>query len=296
MADYIVRATAYNDNVLAFSALARDTVQTAKEIHNLTPTACAALGRSLIAVAMMRVMMKGEKDKVTLVIKGDGPIGSIVAVSNFPGIVKGYVANPLVDLPLREKGKLDVGRAVGKNGYVTVIKDIGLKEPYIGTVEIQTGEIGDDIAYYFYTSEQIPSAVGLGVLVGTDGNILTAGGFILQLLPDVKEEVVVKLEKSIARINSVTDLLKQGKTPEDILTYIFEEEEVKFLEKIPLKYECDCSQERFESAILALGKEEIRKLIQEEEGIETVCHFCGKKYFITKKRLEELLEEAENPH
>lgn len=294
MGDYIVKATAYEGNVLAFAALSKDTVNRAKEIHSLTPTACAALGRSLTAVAMMRTMMKGEKDKVTLVIKGDGPIGSIVVVSNFPGIVKGYVGNPFVDLPLSEKGKLDVGRAVGKKGYVTVIKDIGLKEPYIGTVEIQTGEIGDDIAYYFYTSEQIPSAVGLGVLVGKEGDVLTAGGFILQLLPDVKEEVILKLEKAIGQITSVTDLLRQGKTPEDILTSIFEEEEVKFLEKIPLKYECDCSQERFESAILALGKEEIQKLIKEEQGIETVCHFCGKKYFITRERLEELLKEAEN--
>ncbi|WP_046159920.1 Hsp33 family molecular chaperone HslO, partial [Caldanaerobacter subterraneus] len=268
MGDYIVKATAYEDNVLAFAALSKDTVNRAKEIHSLTPTACAALGRSLTAVAMMRTMMKGEKDKVTLVIKGDGPIGSIVVVSNFPGIVKGYVGNPFVDLPLSKKGKLDVGRAVGKKGYVTVIKDIGLKEPYIGTVEIQTGEIGDDIAYYFYTSEQIPSAVGVGVLVGKEGDVLTAGGFILQLLPDVKEEVILKLEKAIGQITSVTDLLRQGKTPEDILTSIFEEEEVKFLEKIPLKYECDCSQERFESAILALGKEEIQKLIKEEQGIE----------------------------
>ncbi|UZQ82131.1 Hsp33 family molecular chaperone HslO [Thermoanaerobacter sp. RKWS2] len=293
MSDYIVRATAYNNKILAIAAFSTQTTQKAKEIHNLTPTTCAALGRALTAVAMMRVMMKGEKDKVTLVIKGDGPIGNIVAVSNYPGIVKGYVGNPTVDLPLSEKGKLDVGKAVGKNGYVTVIKDIGLKEPYIGTVELQTGEIGEDIAYYFYASEQVPSAVGVGVLVGKEGNVLASGGFIIQLLPNVEEEVVAKLEEALRNISSVTELLRNGYLPEDILNHILGEMGLNILERVDLKYECDCSQERFETAIIALGKEEIEKLISEGQFVEAVCHFCGKKYLIEESRLKELLRIAE---
>ncbi|EGD51819.1 Hsp33 protein [Thermoanaerobacter ethanolicus JW 200] len=293
MSDYIVRATAYNNKILAIAAFSTQTTQKAKEIHNLTPTTCAALGRALTAVAMMRVMMKDEKDKVTLVIKGDGPIGNIVAVSNYPGIVKGYVGNPTVDLPLSEKGKLDVGKAVGKNGYVTVIKDIGLKEPYIGTVELQTGEIGEDIAYYFYASEQVPSAVGVGVLVGKEGNVLASGGFIIQLLPNVEEEVVAKLEEALRNISSVTELLRNGYLPEDILNHILGEMGLNILERVDLKYECDCSQERFETAIIALGKEEIEKLISEGQFVEAVCHFCGKKYLIEESRLKELLRIAE---
>jgi len=293
MRDYIVRATAYNNKILAIAAFSTQTAQKAKEIHNLTPTTCAALGRALTAVAMMRVMMKGEKDKVTLVIKGDGPIGNIVVVSNYPGIVKGYVGNPTVDLPLSEKGKLDVGKAVGKNGYVTVIKDIGLKEPYVGTVKLQTGEIGEDIAYYFYASEQIPSAVGVGVLVGKEGNVLAAGGFIIQLLPDIEEEVVAKLEEKLKNISSVTELLMEGHLPEDILNIILGELGFDILERTDLKYECDCSQERFETAIIALGKDEINKLIAEGQSVEMVCHFCGKKYIIEESRLKELLRIAE---
>jgi len=293
MSDYIVRATAYNNKILAITAFSTQTVQKAKEIHDLTPTTCAALGRTLTAVAMMRVMMKGEKDKVTLVIKGDGPIGNIIAVSNYPGIVKGYVGNPKVDLPLSEKGKLDVGKAVGKNGYVTVIKDIGLKEPYIGTVELQTGEIGEDIAYYFYASEQVPSAVGVGVLVGKEGNVLASGGFIIQLLPNVEKEVVAKLEEVLRNISSVTELLRNGYLPEDILKHILGEMGLNILERVDLRYECDCSQERFETAIIALGKEEIEKLISEGQSVEAVCHFCGKKYLIEESRLKELLRIAE---
>ncbi|SHE83032.1 molecular chaperone Hsp33 [Thermoanaerobacter uzonensis DSM 18761] len=293
MNDYIVRATAYNNKILAIAAFSTQTVQKAKEIHDLTPTTCAALGRTLTAVAMMRVMMKGEKDKVTLVIKGDGPIGNIIAVSNYPGIAKGYVGNPKVDLPLSEKGKLDVGKAVGKNGYATVIKDIGLKEPYIGTVELQTGEIGEDIAYYFYASEQVPSAVGVGVLVGKEGNVLASGGFIIQLLPNVEKEVVAKLEEVLRNISSVTELLRNGYLPEDILNHILGEMGLNILERVDLKYECDCSQERFETAIIALGKEEIEKLISEGQSVEAVCHFCGKKYLIEESRLKELLRIAE---
>ncbi|MGI1690973.1 Hsp33 family molecular chaperone HslO [Thermoanaerobacter uzonensis] len=293
MSDYIVRATAYNNKILAIAAFSTQTVQKAKEIHNLTPTTCAALGRTLTSVAMMRVMMKGEKDKVTLVIKGDGPIGNIVAVSNYPGIVKGYVGNPKVDLPLSEKGKLDVGKAVGKNGYVTVIKDIGLKEPYIGTVELQTGEIGEDIAYYFYASEQVPSAVGVGVLVGKEGNVLASGGFIIELLPNIEEKIVAKLEEALRNISSVTELLRNGYLPEDILNHILGGMGLNILERVDLRYECDCSQERFETAIIALGKEEIEKLISEGQSVEAVCHFCGKKYLIEESRLKELLRIAE---
>ncbi|KHO62876.1 heat shock protein Hsp33 [Thermoanaerobacter sp. YS13] len=293
MSDYIVRATAYNNKILAITAFSTQTVQKAKEIHDLTPTTCAALGRTLTAVAMMRVMMKGEKDKVTLVIKGDGPIGNIIAVSNYPGIVKGYVGNPKVDLPLSEKGKLDVGKAVGKNGYVTVIKDIGLKEPYIGTVELQTGKIGEDIAYYFYASEQVPSAVGVGVLVGKEGNVLASGGFIIELLPNIEEKIVAKLEEALRNISSVTELLRNGYLPEDILNHILGGMGLNILERVDLRYECDCSQERFETAIIALGKEEIEKLISEGQSVEAVCHFCGKKYLIEESRLKELLRIAE---
>lgn len=289
MSDYIIRATAYNNKILAFAVLSTETVERARNIHSLTPTCCAALGRSITAASMMGMMMKGKEDTLTLTIKGDGPIGKIVVVANNKGKVKGYVENPGVDLPLNKNGKLDVGGAVGKNGFVTVIKDIGLKEPYIGQVEIQTGEIAEDITYYFTVSEQVPSAVGLGVLVGTNGQVLASGGFIIQLMPDVDDAAIEKIEAVIKNMPYTTDLIKDGYLPEDILKYILKDFDLCITEKMDLKFECDCSKERFERAIISLGEEEIQRFIEEKEPVEIICHFCGKKYLIYEDELRELL-------
>lgn len=289
MSDYIVRATTYNNQILAFAALSTETVERARNIHSLTPTCCAALGRSITAASMMGMIMKGNEDTLTLNINGGGPIGKIVVVANNKGRVKGYVDNPSVDLPLNKNGKLDVGGAVGKNGFVTVIKDIGLKEPYVGQVEIQTGEIAEDITYYFTASEQIPSAVGLGVLVGSSGQVLASGGFIIQLMPDVDDASIEKIENAIKNMPYTTELLKEGYLPEDILKYILKDFDIHITAKTDLKFECDCSKERFERAIISLGKEEIQRLIEEKEPVEVVCHFCRKKYLISEDELKELL-------
>ncbi|MGB9680360.1 MAG: Hsp33 family molecular chaperone HslO [Thermoanaerobacteraceae bacterium] len=292
MQDYIVRATANDNKILAFAVLSTDTVETARQIHNLSPASCAALGRSLSATSMMRMMMKDKNDKLTLVIKGDGPIGGVVAVSNYPGQVKGYVDNPAVDLPLNDKGKIDVSRAIGEKGYVRVIKDIGLKEPYIGQVELKTGEVADDITYYFTLSEQIPSSVGLGVLIDKDMHVLASGGFIIQLMPDFDIDNVAVLENKIKKVNSITDLLRSGYTPENILELLLDGFNVKFTDITPLKFECDCSKERFEKAIISLGEEEIKTLINENKPVEVICHFCRKKYLINEDELKELLRLA----
>lgn len=293
MGDYIVRATAYENQILAFAALSKETVEKIKNMHSLTPTCTAALGRSITAASMMGIMQKGGEDTLTLTINGGGPIGKIIVVANNKGIVKGYVDNPGVDLPLNEKGKLDVGGAVGKNGFVTVIKDIGLKEPYIGQVEIQTGEIAEDITYYFSVSEQVPSAVGLGVLVDTNGQVLSSGGFIIQLMPDVDEIAIEKIEAALKSMPYTTELLKDGYSPEDILKYILKDFELNIIEKIDLKFKCNCSKERFERAIVSLGKKEIQRFIKEKEPVEAVCHFCGKRYLIHEDELKELLSIIE---
>ena len=270
----------------------RETVEEARKFHNLSPLASAALGRTLAAGHLMGAMLKSENATVTIQIKGDGEAGMIIAVANACGEVKGYISNPAVDLPLNRAGKLDVGRAVGKNGYLSVIRDLKMKEPYIGQVPLQTGEIGDDMAFYFAQSEQIPGAVGLGVLVDRDLSIAEAGGFIVQVMPDCDELSLKRLEKAVGNINSVTDMLKSGKSNEELIREIMNGFEVDILEEQEVKYKCDCSRERMKRAIISLGNKEIRDMIDEQGEAETVCRFCDKKYLFTKEDLEDMLKSA----
>ncbi|SEF71039.1 molecular chaperone Hsp33 [Caloramator fervidus] len=287
---YILRATAANGDVRLFAAITTDMVEEARKIHNLSPTASAALGRFITAASMMGVMLKGDKDTLTLTMNGGGPLGNLVAVSNSKGNVKAYVSNPHVDLPLNEKGKLDVGTAVGKQGFLNVIKDLGLKEPYVGQVPIRTGEIGDDIAYYFTVSEQIPSAVALGVLVDTDISIKAAGGLIIQMMPGANELLADVITFRLQEIPPLSQLIAEGKTAEDILNLLFDDMDLKIHERIECRYECDCSRERVERALIALGKEELKKLYEEEDKVEIQCHFCNNKYVFEKEEIKNMIE------
>ena len=291
MEDYIVRGTAADGYIRAFAAYTKNTVQTAKDYHNTSPVATAALGRMLTAAAMMGTMLKGEKDIVTLQIRSLGPLKGIVATSDSKARVKGYVFNPDADVPVKYPGKLDVGGAVGE-GYLSVTKDIGLKEPYCGRIQLVSGEIGDDITYYFSASEQTPSSVGLGVLVDTDLTVKQAGGFIIQLMPGASDEIIDKLEKRLSEIPYVTNMLDEGHTPEDILNIILEGMDLKISEKIPVSYYCNCSRERVEKALISIGKEELTKIIDEDKKAELKCHFCNKAYSFTEEELKALLAEA----
>ena len=250
MSDFIIRATAAGDTVRAFAIRSTDLTAEARELHHTFPVVTAALGRLLSAGAMMGSMMKGEDDKLTLQMKGDGPIAQMTVTADSHGNVKGFAANPSVDIPLKRAGKLDVGGAVGK-GFLTVIMDLGLKEPYNGQVEIQTGEIGDDLAYYFTVSEQTPSVVGLGVMVDTDSSVKHAGGFILQVMPDAAEETIAALEEKVAGADPVTTMMERGMTPEDILEYYLGDLGLKITEKLPVRYHCGCSKEKVAGEIIA---------------------------------------------
>lgn len=291
MGDYILRATAANDSIRAFAATTKDTVQKARELHDTMPVASAALGRLLTAGAMMGVMLKNEDDLVTLQIKGDGPLEGELVTADCKGRVKGYVFNPHVDIPPKSPEKLDVGGAVGK-GFLTVIKDLGLKEPYVGKTELISGEIAEDIAYYYATSEQVASAVALGVLVDKDTSIKEAGGFIIQLMPGVSEEIISKLEFRINTIPYITELLSMGDTPESILNLILGDMDLKIIDKIPTEYFCGCSRERVEKALLAIGEKDLQQLLEEDKKAELSCHFCNKVYNFDENDLKRLLDEA----
>ncbi len=274
-------------NFRLFVCESTELVEKARLAHNTTPVASAALGRLLTATAMMGSMMKGEKDVLTLQIKGDGPIGTITTTGKANGIVKGYVANPDVDVPLNKKGKLDVAGAVGA-GSLYVIKDLGLKEPYNGSVELVSGEIAEDLTYYFTASEQTPSSVGLGVLVDTDLSISVAGGFILQVMPSCTEEALTQLEKNIGSLSSVTDILKKDGLEGlvNILTNAFK---IEYLDEINPDFICDCSKEKVEKALITIGKKELEEISKEEDEIEMSCHFCNKKYYFSKTDLENII-------
>lgn len=289
--DYMIRATAADQQIRAFAATTRQTVEQARKYHNTSPVATAALGRLLSAGAMMGAMMKGEKDLLTIQVKGDGPIGSVTVTADSSGGVKGYAANPQVLLPANLAGKLDVGGAVGK-GTLRVIKDLGLKEPYTGQCELQTGEIGDDLTYYFAVSEQVPSSVGLGVLLNKENTVRQAGGFIIQLMPFTSEEVIRRLEEKLAGLHSVTALLDQGMTPEDMLNELLGEFGVEITDTVPVEYRCGCSRERIEKALISIGKKELQEMISEGKTIEVNCQFCGKSYSVTVEELQELLKRA----
>ncbi len=291
MNDYIVRATAGDGSIRAFAATTRGLVQKAREIHHTSPVASAALGRLLTAAAMMGSMLKGDKDLVTLQIRGDGPLQGIVVSGDCCGRVKGYAFNPNVELPDKYPGKLDVGGAIGA-GYLDVIKDIGMREPYAGRIELVTGEIAEDLTYYFAQSEQTPSAVGLGVLVETDTSVRRAGGFMIQLLPGADEGMVSRLEEKLRHVPYVTDLLDAGKTPEEILELLLGDMGLRILDRLPASFSCNCDRQRVEKALISIGREELEKIIEEDGKANLHCHFCAKEYDFTKSDLLCLLEEA----
>lgn len=291
MSDYIIRAAADDGSVRAFSCLTRDTVNEAFMHHQTSPVVTAALGRLLTASAMMGAMLKGEKDTVTLQLTGGGPAGRLLAVADSRSNVKGYAGNPRADLPLNAQGKLDVGGAVGTDGFLTVITDMGMKEPYIGKIPLVTGEVGDDLTKYFAVSEQVPSAVGLGVLVDTDCTVKTAGGFIIQVMPEASEEDIARLENNLKAVKSVTSLLDSGKTPEDILALLLEGFEYHITQRSETRYFCGCTRQRVERALISLGADELKKMIDEDGGAQLSCHFCSKKYDFGKQELEKLCTE-----
>lgn len=291
MNDYIIRATAANDQIRAFAAVTTEMVETAREHHNTSPVATAALGRLLTAGAMMGSMMKGEKDVLTLQIKAGGPLQGITVTADSQGNVKGYVGNPDVCIPANSKGKLDVAGAVAP-GFLTVIKDMGLKEPYSGQVMLQTCEIAEDLTYYFATSEQVPSAVGLGVLMNKNNTVRQAGGFIVQLMPFAEEEVISRLEQNVQKINSVTNLLEEGHTPESLLEKVLEGFDVQINEKMDTRFRCNCSKERVAKALISIGRKELNEMIQEGKPIEMNCHFCNTNYNFTVEELKEILRRC----
>lgn len=291
MNDYIIRATAANDQIRAFAAVTTEMVETAREHHNTSPVATAALGRLLTAGAMMGSMMKGEKDVLTLQIKAGGPLQGITVTADSQGNVKGYVGNPDVCIPANSQGKLDVAGAVGP-GFLTVIKDMGLKEPYSGQVMLQTCEIAEDLTYYFATSEQVPSAVGLGVLMNKNNTVRQAGGFIVQLMPFAEEEVISRLEQNVQKINSVTNLLEEGHTPESLLEKVLEGFDMQINEKMDTRFHCNCSKERVAKALISIGRKELNEMIQEGKPIEMNCHFCNTNYNFTVEELKEILRRC----
>lgn len=291
MKDYIVRATAADAQIRAFACTTRNMVETARRAHDTSPVVTAALGRLLTGGAMMGSMLKGEKDVLTLQIQGSGPIKGLTVTADSKANVKGYAINPLAMLPPNQKGKLDVGGAVG-TGILNVIKDLGLKEPYVGQTVLQTGEIADDLTYYFATSEQVPSSVGLGVLMEKDNTVKQAGGFIVQLMPFAEEWVIEKLERNLEKITSVTTLLEEGKTPEELLELLLEGMSMEISDKIPTAFSCNCSKERVAKAIISIGEKDIREMIEEGKEIEVNCHFCNRNYTYSVEELEGLLKLA----
>ncbi|WP_040953069.1 Hsp33 family molecular chaperone HslO [Gorillibacterium massiliense] len=287
MNDHLIRATALGGKVRAFAALTTGIVNELQRRHQASPVAIAALGRTVTAGAMMGAMLKGD-ERLTLQIKGDGPVGQIVVDANANGEVRGYVENPVVDLPLKPNGKLDVSAAVGE-GFLYVTKDLGLKEPYQGSTPIVSGEIADDFTYYFAKSEQTPSAVALGVLVDVDYKIKASGGFILQLLPGLDEEEIEEMERKLASLKPVTTLLDQGATLEEILSSVVEG--VQVLETMDLVFKCRCSQERVEQTLISLGKDELNAILEEDGQTEIVCHFCNEAYHFSEQEIKGLLDK-----
>ena len=287
MSDYIVRSTAANASVRAFAATTRDMAETARQAHNTSPIMTAALGRLLTAGAMMGAMQKGDADILTLKIECGGEAKGLTVTADSHGNVKGYAVNPNVMLPPNKLGKLDVGGALGP-GFLTVIKDLGLKEPYVGQTMLVTSEIGDDLTNYFLESEQIPSSVGLGVLMNKDNTVKEAGGFIIQLMPFAEESIIDRLEENLKKITSVTKLLEEGNSPEELLKIILEGFDVEFTDKLPTCFKCNCSKERFAKGLYSLGHDEMQDMINEGQDIEVNCQFCGKHYSYSVDELKEI--------
>ncbi len=288
--DYIVRAVAADKQIRAFAITSREMVETARQHHNTSPVATAALGRLLTGGAMMGVMMKGEKDMLTLMMKGDGPINGVTVTADSKGNVKGYVGNPNVLIPANYAGKLDVGAAIGY-GTLTVIKDMGLKEPYVSQVPLGTSEVAEDLTYYFASSEQVPSAVGLGVLMSKDNTVKQAGGFIVQLMPFADEEVINKLEERVNNISSVTEMLEKGMTPEDILKEVMGDMDVEFTDKIETGFVCNCSKEKIAKALASISKKDMDEIINDGKEIEVKCDFCNTIYKFSVEELQTLRKQ-----
>lgn len=290
MEDKLIRATAQNGSVRIFGAITTELVSEAAKIHNCSATAAAALGRMLTAGSLMGAMLKSKDETLTLQIAGGGEAQGLVVTSYSDARVKGYIGNPQVDLPANSKGKLDVGGAIGINGNLLVIRDMGLKEPYVGQVPISTGEIGDDLAYYFTVSEQTPSAVGLGVLVNKDLSIRSAGGFIIQMMPGASELAADLIMYRLEEIPSITELIEKGMSIEEILNYIFEDMDLNILDSMVPKFDCDCSRERVEKALISIGRKDLEEIYSEGKDEEVKCHFCNSSYVFTSKDIGELLE------
>lgn len=287
--DYLIRGIDKLGRLRIFVASTTNLVEEARIKHNTSPTSTAALGRVLTAGAMMGIMMKNDQDTLTLKINGGGPIGNILVVVKNQGKVKGYVDHPLADVAPKSKGKLDVGSLVGKNGTLTTIMDFGLKEPYIGQSNLVSGEIAEDLANFYLLSEQQPSAVSLGVLVDRDRSVKAAGGYIIQLLPDISDEDIIKIENVLTKIEPVSTLISKGLSPENIMNKILSDFEMSVLDKIDLEFLCDCSREKIESVIISLGKKEIEDIIEEDGGAEVICQYCNKKYLFNKEQLSKIL-------
>ena len=293
MSGYIIKATAGKGSVRAFACISTKTCEEARKAHNTSPVVSAALGRMLSAGLMMGSMMKNDKDLTTLKIEGSGPMKGVLVTADNKGGVKGYPFNPLVIIPPNSKGKLDVAEAIGV-GILTVISDIGLKEPYVGQVELISGEIAEDIAYYYASSEQVPSVVALGVLMDKDNTVKAAGGFIIQLMPGADEEIIEKIEEKIGSIAPVTTLISEGKSPEDILKLILGDLNLEINEKIDAGFRCNCSRERIEKALISIGRKELESMAKETQPIEVGCHFCNKKYNFNANDIERILEEVKS--
>lgn len=291
MADEIVRAMTADGYVKAVAVTGRDLVERARNIHTLLPMATAALGRALLGASMLGDMLKEQKGSLTLQIKGGGPLGTVLAVSDYEGNVRGYVQNPHVELMEKHQGKLDVGAAVGSTGTLTVIKDIGLKEPYVGSIGLFSGEIADDLAMYFVESEQIPTACALGVLVGTDQSVTSAGGYLIQLLPGASDDIIDKIEAGVHRVGSVSHALEGGLDGEGLLRAVLSDFQLEILEKHPVEYRCYCSRDRVTRALISMGREELSSLIQDQGQADLTCQFCDKVYHYSQEQLEKLLAE-----
>ncbi len=288
MSDYTVRAISADGDVRGFAALTKDLVQELQRRHQTLPVASAALGRTATMGALMGSMLKEEKHQVTIIVEGDGPLGRMMVDANGKGEVRGYVDNPAVFLPLNSAGKLDVASAVGK-GSIYILKDLGLKEPYRGTAPIISGELAEDFTYYFTASEQIPSSVGLGVLVNRD-QILTAGGYLIQVMPGAKEETISRLEKKISSLASITDFFQNGGSPEDLLIHLMGED-VQVLNRHPVTFKCRCSRERTEAMLKSLGSDELNSILKEQNQAEVTCHFCNENYLFDRTEIEKMIAE-----
>ena len=290
MSDYVLRGTAADGQILAFAAVTSEMVDEARRRHGTTPVATAALGRTMTASAMMACQLKGAKESLTIQIEGSGPIGKIITIADGTGAVRGYVKEPNVDLPLNSKGKLDVAEAVGI-GVMSITKDLGLREPYVGSTHLISSEIAEDLAYYFTASEQIPSAVALGVLVNKDQSVWTAGGYIFQMMPGASDEIAEKLQNKVVSFGSISKYLAEGHTPEELLEDMLGEFDYHTLDKVDVRFECNCTRDRVSSALMSIGEKDLTELIEEGESIEMSCHFCNEKYNFSVEEMKEMLEK-----